>query len=409
MAASQFTKQKLLFDFIPGPLGTEDYPAYGILFAACAQQQALLQEMLSKQLNRVVWKKIRSRDFWPTCRENWVAEDYIANLRVDMGTFLFIVERLTPYIKRKSTRMRPCIDVDERVAMALWRYASGDSVRTIAWMFGVGESTCSEICLEVAESICTEFGQEFLATPCQEELIRQADLFERGRGIPMCVGARDGSHIPIRGSYGQRKLLWCFKGFYSLVLQIVAGADYKILTATMGHAGNSHDSTIMRKHSFWKNREQIFPQGSRVIEGVTIKYFEIGDSAFPLTTRSMKPFTHNKLTDAQAYYNYRLSSARMVVEQTFGLLKGRFRILLFTNESSITTVNVITIACCILHNMCIVREVTFKYEWILARKHIHCHENNEEDDVDIVERNSAAGTDAKDVRNALTRFFEAQM
>ena len=177
----------------------------------------------------------------------------------------------------------------------------------------------------------------------------------------------------------------------------------------MGHAGNSHDSTIMRKHSFWKNREQIFPQGSRVIEGVTIKYFEIGDSAFPLTTRSMKPFTHNKLTDAQAYYNYRLSSARMVVEQTFGLLKGRFRILLFTNESSITTVNVITIACCILHNMCIVREVTFKYEWILARKHIHCHENNEEDDVDIVERNSAAGTDAKDVRNALTRFFESQM
>ena len=132
MAASQFTKQKLLFDFIPGPLGTEDYPAYGILFAACAQQQALLQEMLSKQLNRVVWKKIRSRDFWPTCRENWVAEDYIANLRVDMGTFLFIVERLTPYIKRKSTRMRPCIiDVDERVAMALWRYASGDSVRPL--------------------------------------------------------------------------------------------------------------------------------------------------------------------------------------------------------------------------------------------------------------------------------------
>ena len=116
----------------------------------------------------------------------------------------------------------------------------------------------------------------------------------------------------------------------------------------MGHAGNSHDSTIMRKHSFWKNREQIFPQGSRVIEGVTIKYFEIGDSAFPLTTRSMKPFTHNKLTDAQAYYNYRLSSARMVVEQTFGLLKGRFHILLFTNESSITTVNVITIACWIL-------------------------------------------------------------
>ena len=98
----------------------------------------------------------------------------------------------------------------------------------------------------------------------------------------------------------------------------------------MGHAGNSHDAT-MGKQSFCRNREHIFPPGCRVIEGVHVKYFEICDSAFPLTTRSMKPFTHNKLTDAQAYFNYQLSSARMVVDQTFGLLKGRFRVLLFTN------------------------------------------------------------------------------
>ena len=41
--------------------------------------------------------------------------------------------------------MRQSIDADERVAMALWRYGSGDSARTIAWMFGVGESTYSEV------------------------------------------------------------------------------------------------------------------------------------------------------------------------------------------------------------------------------------------------------------------------
>ena len=276
-------------------------------------------------------------------------------------------------------------------------------------MFGNGESTCREICFEVAESICAELAPEFLATPSNEELKHQAELFEKGQGIPMCIGARDGSHIPIRGSFGNSKLLWCFKGFYSLVLQVVAGADYKILSATMGHAGNSHDATIMRKHYFWKNREKIFPPETRVINGVTVKYFEIGDSAFSLTDRSMKPFTHNKLTDAQTYFNYRFSSARMVVEQTFGLLKGCFRILLFTNESSIATVNAITMACCILHNICIHREVTFKYEWILARKHIHFHENNEDDDVDIIARNSVNANNAKAIRNALTCYFEAQM
>lgn len=149
--------------------------------------------------------------------------------------------------------------------------------------------------------------------------------------------------------------------------------------------------------------------GARVAEGVNVPYFDIGDSAFPLTLRSMKPFTHNRLTEGQAYFNYRLSSARMVVEQTFELLKGRFRILLVTNESSIYSVNVVTLACCILHNICIVREVTFKYEWILARRDIHTLENNEEDDVEIVERNLSGAADAKAVRNALTRLFENQI
>ena len=116
----------------------------------------------------------------------------------------------------------------------------------------------------------------------------------------------------------------------------------------------------MRKHYFWKSRENIFPPETQVIGGVTVKYFEIGDSAFPLTHRSMKAFTHNKLTDAQAYFNYWLSNATMVVEQTFILLKGCFCILLFTNESSIGTVNTVAMACSILHNICIHREVTFK-------------------------------------------------
>lgn len=70
----------------------------------------------------------------------------------------------------------------------------------------------------------------------------------------------------------------------------------------------------------------------------------------------------------------------MIVEETLGLLKGRFLILLFTNESSIPTVNVITMACCILHNMHIFREITFQYEWILARKDSYMLDISEEDD-----------------------------
>ena len=144
--------------------------------------------------------------------------------------------------------MKQSIGVDKRVVMALWRYGSSDSSRTISWMFKVGESTCTEVYLEVAQSTCGEFGPEFLATLTHKELENQAKLFERQWGFPMCIGARDETHIPIPGSFGRSKLLWCFKGFYCLVLQTVAGADYHILVATMGHARKPHDSTIMKKH-----------------------------------------------------------------------------------------------------------------------------------------------------------------
>ena len=144
-----------------------------------------------------------------------------------------------------------------RVAIALFN--SGDYSRTISWMFGVGESTCTETCLEVAQAICEEFGPEYLATPTHEEFKEQAEIFERGRGFPMYIGTRDGTHIPIHGSFGRRKLLLCFKGFYSIVLQIVAGADYHILTATVGHAGNSRDSTIMKKTFVLAEKRRNFP------------------------------------------------------------------------------------------------------------------------------------------------------
>jgi len=41
----------------------------------------------------------------------------------------------------------------------------------------------------------------------------------------------------------------------------------------------------------------------------------------------LKPYLSEQLNDARNSYNRVLSSARAVVEQVFGLLKGRWRVL----------------------------------------------------------------------------------
>ena len=61
-----------------------------ITAAACAHQQVLMQDILSKTIERQIWCKVRSWDFWPTCCRNWNDGDFITNLRADRGAFFLI-------------------------------------------------------------------------------------------------------------------------------------------------------------------------------------------------------------------------------------------------------------------------------------------------------------------------------
>src|SRR5436190_18983820 len=83
----------------------------------------------------------------------------------------------------------------------------------------------------------------------------------------------------------------------------------------------------------------------------------LGDAAYCLTKYVMVPFKDNgHLTERQINFNKRLSSARMIVERSFGLLKGRFRSILDTLPMRRTDlIPKYIIACCILHNICILQ------------------------------------------------------
>lgn len=59
-----------------------------------------------------------------------------------------------------------------------------------------------------------------------------------------------------------------------------------------------------------------------------ILYVFLGDEAFALNENLMKPFsgTHRK-GSAERIFNYRLSRARRVVENVFGICSAVFRVL----------------------------------------------------------------------------------
>ena len=84
-----------------------------------------------------------------------------------------------------------------------------------------------------------------------------------------------------------------------------------------------------------------------------IAYSIVADAAFPLKEYLMKPYPLKGITPSQRVYNYRLSRARRVIENAFGVLANRWRVFLTTIKLHPDKVITIVEACICLHNMMI--------------------------------------------------------
>jgi len=78
----------------------------------------------------------------------------------------------------------------------------------------------------------------------------------------------------------------------------------------------------------------------------------VGDAAYPMLPFLMRPYCASRLTPKQKKFNFHHSSVRIVVENAFGRLKARWRILKRQLDVNISLAPFIIGACCILHNLC---------------------------------------------------------
>ena len=227
-------------------------------------------------------------------------------------------------------------------------------------MSGLGVSTVSSICQEVCQVLVDYLWNETVSThmPQTEEEFKQKMLdMEEFWQFPCCWTAIDGCHIPMKcppGGLQACKEYYNFKNFYSIVLMAMVDSHYRFVWGSCGFPGNSHDAVIFRSTDLWTRIQEGFILViGKTVGDVIVPPLIVGDSAFPLRTWLMKPYTNAVLTPQQRNFNYRLSRARMVTEGAYGQLKGRWRVLLRKSESNQDNVRITILACMVLHNTCI--------------------------------------------------------
>ena len=180
--------------------------------------------------------------------------------------------------------------------------------------------------------------------------------------LPQCAGSIDGSHIPVTPPALNHTVYFNRKGWYSVILQAVIDHQYLFRDVYIGWPGSVHDARVFANSSLFKKAENglILKGESMAVGRCNVPVFVIGDSAYPLISWLMKPFPDNdRMTDEQKVFNYRLSRARIVVENAFGRLKARWRRLQKKIDMHIDNVPNVVAAFCVLHNICEIHGETF--------------------------------------------------
>lgn len=161
--------------------------------------------------------------------------------------------------------------------------------------------------------------------------------------FPGCIGAIDGKHVNLRAPANSGSDFYNYKKTFSIILLACVDDDYSFSYIDVGAKGRYSDGGVYDNCSL----KRAIDDGSLNVPAQSVF---VADAAFPLNKNIMKPYPGTNLTIQQKKINYRLSRARRIVENAFGILTSRFRIFENTIANNAINTQKMIRTCCTLHN-----------------------------------------------------------
>jgi hypothetical protein len=266
------------------------------------------------------------------------------------ATFAMVCDALGAAVAKEDTALRTAIPVPQRVAVCVWRLATGEPLRLVSKRFGIGISTCHKLVLEVCGAIRTILMPRFLqwpTSPSSSSAVKAS--FEAASGVPDVLGAMYTTHVPIiapkvsvSAYFNRRHTERNQKTSYSITLQGVVGPDGAFTDVCIGWPGSMSDDQVLDKSALQQ----------RAAAGMMAGAWIVGGGTYPLTDWLLVPYTHQNLTWTQHAFNEKVADLRRVAVDAFRRLKGRWACLQKRTEVKLQDLPVVLGACCVLHNIC---------------------------------------------------------
>ncbi|XP_057296815.1 uncharacterized protein LOC130625697 [Hydractinia symbiolongicarpus] len=278
-------------------------------------------------------------------------------MRMSPESFQYLLNVIGSEISKKDTKFRKAISASERLCLILHYLAYGGSQQSLSFSFRIAKSTISSIVNETCSAIWNCLKEQYLRPPkALDEWKKIAQDFNDMWDLPHCIGAIDGKHIRMKAPINSGSLYYNYKGFFSIILMAICDARYVFSFVDIGDYGSNNDSGVFRRSAIGKSffkKEKNLPEPENIENSPTfglMPYYLVGDDAFPLQQWLIKPYPGQGIRENQLNFNYRLSRARRVIENAFGILAARWRVFmnpLQTNVNNAETIVKVTIC---LHN-----------------------------------------------------------
>lgn len=280
---------------------------------------------------------------------------WLFNYRMSRKTFDFVCDTVFMYMVKEHTHLRETIPVPKRVGVAIWWLANGGSYRSTGQVFGISAEIVGRIIHDFVGSL-VHLRNKFIIWPIMDNCSETVKTFQKLSLLPNIFGAVDGTHVQIMAPSNSTLDFFDRKQRYSIGCQAVCDGNLRFLSVSAGYPGSVHDSRILRNSWLFQeaNNESILAAPIfHLNENIGLKPYLVGDAAYPLFSWLIKPFQQTKhLAYSQQQFNVELSRARVCIERAFGVLKGRWRVLLGKVCLEPSFVADIFVACAVLHNIC---------------------------------------------------------